>query len=136
MAPVLTSELYWLVLTVLTTSLLWVPYIANRMKENGVWEALWDPQGRTQAKAPWADRMMRAHKNAVENLVIFAPLVLALHVVGIHTAATASASAVYFFARAVHYVVYTAAIPLLRVGAFLVGVAAQFVLALTLFGVI
>lgn len=131
----LTTELFWLSATVAMTAVFWVPYIVNRMTERGVWSALWDPQGETQAKAHWANRMMRAHKNAVENLVVFASLVLTLHAMGISTSATANASIIYFVARAAHYVIFTLGFPLLRVIAFLVGFVCQAVLALAIFGI-
>ena len=108
----------------------------ERMKEHGIWPAVWNPQPDKQPKAQWAERLMRAHANAVENLVIFAPLVLALQVLGISTAATAMASAVYFFARAAHIVFYTFAVPLLRTVVFIIGVACQMTLALTLLNII
>lgn len=126
------SELYWLTLTLIMTSLFWVPYILNRMKEQGVWNALYDPHGETKAAAPWATRMMQAHTNAVENLVIFAPLVLILHTQGISTDRTVAACAIYFFARAVHYIVFTLGIPLLRVIAFLTGFICQVYIAFIL----
>ena len=80
--------------------------------------------------------MMRAHTNAVENLVIFAPLVLALHATGASTPVTAGACTVYFFARLAHYVIYTLGLPLLRTLAFAIGFVAQMVLALALFQII
>ena len=132
----ITPELFWLVLTVLMTSLMWVPYILNRMKEHGVGPALWNPQPDTRPQAQWAERLMRAHANAVENLVVFAPLVLALHVTGVSTSATVAASMVYFFARLAHVLLYTFAVPLLRTVAFIVGFGCQLTLALTLLQVI
>ena len=131
----LTSELYWLTLTVLMTALMWLPYIVNRLLEQGILPALWDPQGETATRAAWADRMMRAHDNAVENLVIFAPLVLMLHATGMNNDTTALACMAYFYARAVHFLVFSFGIPGLRIPAFAVGVTAQFVLGLTLLGV-
>jgi len=136
MNPALTPELYWLVLTTVMTGLFWVPYILQRILENGALPALLDPQGLTHMNAPWAQRMMRAHQNAVENMVIFAPLVLALHATGASTAITTTACSVYFVARAAHFVIYTLAIPLFRTVAFITGFAAQMVLALTLLGII
>ena len=130
----LSTELFWLTLTILMTSLFWVPYILNRMRENGIWNALHDPGGETQARSAWATRMMRAHTNAVENLVIFAPLVLALQMQGTATTLTANACAIFFFARAIHYITFTFGVPLLRVLAFLVGFACQIVLAFALLG--
>ena len=135
MQPTLTLELYWLALTILMTGLFWVPYILQRILEHGFWPALWDPLGVTHMQAAWANRMLRAHRNAVENLAIFAPLVLALHATGVSSGTTVTACVVNFLARAVHFIVYTLAIPLLRVPAFVIGVGAQMVLALSLLGI-
>lgn len=131
-----TPELSWLVLTCIMTGLFWIPYILQRIIENGLLPALWDPQGLTQMNAAWAKRMRRAHLNAVENLAIFAPLVLTVQLTGTNTSTTAAACLVYFIARAVHFVVYTLAVPVLRIVAFLVGFGAQAALALTLLGVL
>jgi len=136
MHATMTTELYWLVMTTLMTALLWVPYILNRMKELGIWPAVWNPHSDPRPKAQWAERLMRAHANAVENLVIFAPLVLALHVLGLGTTSTATASMVYFAVRLAHVILYTFAIPLLRTVTFLVGFSCQMTLALTLLRVI
>ena len=132
----LSPQLYWLTLTTLMTGLMWVPYIGNRLIEKRPLKALWDPQGDTSTRVAWADRMMRAHQNAVENLAIFAPLVLALQMAGISSSITVTACVVYFFARLAHYVVFTLGIPVVRVLAFAVGVAAQITLALALLGLI
>lgn len=132
----LTNELFWLAATLIMTSLFWVPYILNRMKEQGIWNALYEPHGETKAIAPWAERMMRAHENAVENLVIFAPLVLMLYALGISSEATALACAIYFFARAVHYLAFSLGIPLLRVLTFLIGFSCQLFIALKLINVV
>jgi len=132
MPTTMTVELYWLVLTVLLTSVIFAPYIVNRMVEHGFWPAVWNPQPDTRPKAQWAERMMRAHANAVENLVVFAPLVLALQAVGISTPATATASMVYFFARLAHVLLYTFAVPFLRTVAFVIGFGCQLTLGLTL----
>ena len=127
-----TAEFYWLVLTILMTSLLWVPYIVNRMLEQGILAALWDPYGETGTQRPWAQRMMQAHQNAVENLVVFAPLVILVLVTNNMSGITATSCMLYFFARAIHFLAFTFAIPLLRVLTFLLGFAAQLVLALVL----
>lgn len=121
-------ELQWLTYTVLMTGLLWVPYIINRIVEMGVFNAFWNPDPDTAAKAAWARRMKSAHENAVENLIIFVPAVLIVEYLGINSTTTAFACMIYFYARAAHYVVYTMGIPLLRPFLFLVGVWAQLVL--------
>jgi uncharacterized MAPEG superfamily protein len=71
--------------------------------------------------APWATRMKAAHYNAVENLVVFAALVLTLNAAGISNAATVMACSVYFWARLVHFIVYGFGVPWLRTIAYVVG---------------
>ncbi len=132
----MTAELHWLTLTVLMTGLMWVPYIINRIVEQGIGFALWDSQGETKTQRAWADRMARAHNNAVENLIIFAPLVLTLHITNLNNELTAMACLMYFFSRLTHYLVFSFGIPLLRVLTFMVSVAAQLILAFTLLGII
>ncbi len=128
----LSTELYWLVLTCLLTGLLWVPYIINRMIENSPLPALWNPMPDTRPKAQWAERLMRAHENAVENLVVFAPLVLIIEILKVGTEATAMACMVYFLARVAHVIIFTLAIPLLRVIVFVVAFATQMLLVIRL----
>ena len=130
----MSSEIYWLTLTVLMTALFWVPYILNRMIEMGIWAAISNPNSDTTPRAAWAQRMTNAHSNAVENLVIFAPLVIAVHIVGTGNELTAIAVKTYFFVRLIHFVGYSAGIPLIRTIMFLIGVACQIVLALAVLG--
>jgi uncharacterized MAPEG superfamily protein len=135
MTTPLTTELFWLVATATMTGLFSVPYVTNRLIEQGIWPAVYNRQPETRPKAQWAERLMRAQANAVENLVVFTPFVLVAQIAGVHTAATASACIIYFFARLGHVIIYTLGIPVLRTIAFLVGFGAQMVLALTLLGV-
>ena len=80
--------------------------------------------------------MMAAHVNAVENLVIFAPLVLTARALGIATAVTAFACALYFWSRLAHVVVYTLGIPVLRTLSFAARFVAQILLVLAIFKLI
>ena len=75
--------------------------------------------------AAWALRMKAAHYNAVENLVVFAVLVLITSAVGATNNCTAAAAAVYFWARIAHFFAYTFRIPWVRTLAFVVGWLAQ-----------
>jgi len=129
----LTPELFWLTLTVILTGLLWVPYILNRCMVRGLGGAMANPTPGSKPHAPWATRLMFAHDNAVENLVIFAPLVLILNEIDYSTKWTVWACAVYFWARLAHLVVYTLGLPVFRTLAFTVGFLAQAVLALAIF---
>jgi len=76
---------------------------------------------------------MAAHVNAVENLIIFAPLVLTARALSITTAVTGFAGALYFWSRLVHVVVYTLGIPVLRTLSFAGGFVAQALLVLAIF---
>jgi uncharacterized MAPEG superfamily protein len=100
----------------------------------GTMGATANPSPNDKPQAAWAQRMILAHTNAVENLVVFAPLVLTAQALNIHTAATAFACALYFWCRLAHVVVYTAGIPVLRTLAFTGGWIAQMMLVLAIFG--
>jgi uncharacterized MAPEG superfamily protein len=130
----MTREILWLTLTAILTGLLWVPYILDRIMVRGLMGAMANPSRNDKPQSAWAQRLYFAHTNAVENLVVFAVLVLVLDTMGITTAATATACAVYFWARLAHVIVYTLGVPVLRTLAFAVGFAAQVVLALAIFG--
>ena len=122
------AELMYLVWVTTLTGLIWVPYILDRIAVQGLTEAVGYPEN-PKPQSPWARRMMAAHENAVENLVIFAGLVLAAHALGVSNGATATACAVYFWARVVHLAAYTFAIPWVRTLAFAVGFFAYMTLA-------
>src|SRR6202012_231879 len=129
----MTRELFWLTLTVILTGLLWIPYVLNRTQVRGLAGTLANPMRGDKPHAEWANRLMFAHDNAVENLVIFAPLVLILNAADYSTKWTVLACAVDFGARVAHLIVYTLGLPVFRTLAFTVGFIAQAVLALAIF---
>lgn len=118
------TELFYLTLTTAFTGLMWVPYVLERMASRGLLDAVGYPSN-PNPQAPWAQRLMKAHANAIENLVIFAVLILLAQWVGITSAAVATAAIVYFWARVVHALAYTFAVPWVRTLAFAVGFFAQ-----------
>ena len=128
----MTRELFWLTLTVILTGLMWVPYILNRAGVRGLGGAMANPSRDDKPQAEWANRMMFAHDNAVENLIVFAPLVIILNLADYSSSTTVMACAVYFWSRVAHAIVYTAGIPVLRTLAFTVGFLAQAVLAVVI----
>jgi len=130
----MSREVFWLVCTVILTGVLWIPYILDRCKVRGMMGAMDNPKPGDVPQSPWAMRLYFAHTNAVENLVIFAPLVLILDSYQISTPTTAAACAVYFWARLAHVVVYTLGLKVVRTLAFTVGFLAQAVLVLAVFG--
>ena len=123
------TELLYLTLVTALTGLLWVPYILDRIATRGLLDAVGYPAN-PKPQSPWAVRLMRAHDNAVENLVVFAALVLVANAVGVSNGVVAGAAVVYFWARVVHAVAYTFGVPWLRTLAFAVGFVAQAAIAL------
>lgn len=130
----MTRELLWLTLTVIVTGLLWIPYILDRIMVRGLMGAMKNPSRNDKPQSAWAQRLYFAHTNTVENLMIFAPLVLVLDALGHSTPATVLACAVFFWARLAYIIIYTAGIPVLRTLAFAVGFVCQVTLALAVFG--
>ena len=132
----MSRELFWLTLTVALTGLLWIPYILDRCKVRGLKATMDNPKPNDTPQSPWAMRLYFAHTNAVENLVIFAPLVLILDSLNISTAVTVLACAIFFWARLAHGILYALGVPVLRTLAFTVGFICQVVLALAIFRVV
>ena len=132
----MSKELYWLVLTVAMTGLFWLPYILDRIMVRGLMPTMANPGPTDKPQSAWAQRMMAAHTNAVENLVIFAPLVLVAQLLSIATPTAAFACALFFWSRLAHVVVYTLGIPVLRTLAFAGGFVAQALLVLAIFKLI
>jgi uncharacterized MAPEG superfamily protein len=125
----MTNELIKLTWVATLTGLLWIPYILNRLiVGKGVLHEIGYPDTPTPL-SPWAERLKRAHANAVENLVVFAALVLVAHGVGVHTQGTILAATIYFWARVIHMLSYLFAIPWTRTIAFTVGWRCQMVFA-------
>ncbi len=130
----MSKELMWLTLTVILTGVLWVPYTLDRIAVRGMMGAMANPSRDAKPQSPWAQRLYFAHTNAVENLVIFASLVLILNAQNHSTRSTAITCAVYFWARLAHVIIYALGIPVLRTLAFTVGFLAQLALVLAIFG--
>jgi uncharacterized MAPEG superfamily protein len=110
------------------TALLWMPYVLNRMVVRGIPATVGYPTD-PEPLARWAQRLRSAHANAVENLAVFAALVLVANAAGISTALTAAAGPLYLWSRVAHAVTYTFRVPWLRTLAFVGGFAAQMMVA-------
>lgn len=132
----MSKELFWLALTLGMTALFMFPYVLNRVAVRGLMGTMGNPSASDKPLAEWAQRAQRAHANAVENLVLFAPAAIAVHVAGLGNSLTATACALYFFSRLAHFIVYTLGIPGLRTLAFFGGWAGIAILVLRLLGVL
>jgi len=124
-------ELTSLVWVTALTAVMWVPYVLNTVMVRGLSAAVGYPDG-PKPLAAWATRMKAAHYNAVENLVIFAVLVLVANAAGVSNETTVLACNVYFWTRVVHFLSYSFAIPWVRTLAFVAGWLCQAALFLQL----
>lgn len=111
---------------------MWVPYVVARMTTHGVLRAIGAPGPGYPSDALWADRARRAHLNAIENLAVFAPLVLVAAIIELSTRVTVLSAQIYVVARLAHYVIYVAGIPVVRTLAFLAGACATLAIAMAL----
>ncbi len=130
----MSGELKWLTYTAILTGILWIPYILDRAMVRGLMGSMANPSPQLKPQAAWAHRLQAAHYNTVENLVVFAVLVLILNAIHVSTANTVMACAMFFWSRLVYVIVYAAGIPGLRTLAFVAGFAAQVALALAILG--
>ena len=127
----MTSELMSLTWVTALTAVIWMPYILNTIAVRGIMDAVGYPAD-PKPLSGWATKMKAAHANAVENLVVFAALVLIADAASVSSATTVLACQLYFWARLVHLLAYTFAIPWVRTVAFAVGFFCQAALVLQL----
>ena len=127
------TELLYLVWVTVLTGVMWIPYVLDRIAVWGLADTVGYPEN-PKLQSTWARRMMKAHLNAVENLVIFATLVLAAQALNVTNNVTATACVVYFWARVVHLAAYTFGVPWVRTLAFAAGFCAQAAIAWQLLG--
>ena len=128
----MSSELTTLTWVLAVQLVIWVPYILNMIAVRGLIDAVGYPDNPAPL-ADWAERMKAAHYNSVENLVVFAALVLVAHVAGISNDTMVLACKVYFWSRLAHLVSYTLAIPWVRTLSFFVAWGAMVAMILQLF---
>lgn len=129
----LASELYWLTLTASFTLLLVFPYAFVRIRHIGFLRLLTNPlPGDDPFDEAWAHRAYRAHMNAIENLVVFAPLAIAVTITNSANEITAMACAVYFWARVVYAPLYYFDVPYLKTTAWMIGLIATLTLGFEL----
>ena len=127
----MSTELMYLAWVTAFTAVMWVPYILNMIMVRGLVDAVGYPEDPAPL-SPWAQKMKAAHANAVENLVVFAALVLIANAAGVSNETTVIASHVYFWARLVHFASYSFAIPWVRTLRFVTGFGCQAAIALQL----
>ena len=108
----MTTELSMLVWVTGLTGILWLPYVLAYVQLSGLMNVLkYEP---LPDLPDWVERAKIHHRNSVENLVIFAALIITAHLANDNSAATASAAITYFWSRVAHLIVHYLGIPYLR----------------------
>ncbi|MEN8196589.1 MAG: MAPEG family protein [Pseudomonadota bacterium] len=128
----MSSEIFWLTLSAVNTALLVYIYAPPRVRRIGLKRVFTDPlpgDDPFPEGQEWAHRAYRAHMNAVENLVVFAPLAIAVYVTGASNEVTTAACATYFWARLLHGPLYVVNTPYVRFPLYMIALAACLVLA-------
>ncbi len=128
------NEIYWLSWSVILTAVMVVPYAAYRVKKiGGLIQIFLNPlPGDDPFDDEWAHRAYRAHMNAFEGLILFAPMALAVSLTGHSTENTILASAIYFWSRLVYTPLYYINAPFFRTAVWFVGFLATLYLAFQL----
>jgi uncharacterized MAPEG superfamily protein len=118
-----------LVWAVLLTVIQAVVAVQGAMMQVGLPALAGNREGLPEIKG-WAGRAARAHRNMLENLVLFAALVLVAVAAGKTNDTTLLGAQIFLWARVAYALVYIAGIPWLRTGVWtvsLVGLAMIFI---------
>ena len=117
--------------TVLTFVLIMIP-AGEALRRNGA-----KAQGGARDDLPepsiFNKRATRLYKNMLENMVLFAPLVLITHVTESSNSMTLLGAQIFFYARVAHAVIYLAGWPMVRPLAWFTSVVGMGMIAWQLF---
>jgi uncharacterized MAPEG superfamily protein len=80
----------------------------------------------------WAGRAIRAHRNMLENLLLFAIVVITAKLAGVSNASTVLGAQLFFWGRVAHAAIYIAGIAWARTAAFAVSVVGLLMILLQL----
>ncbi len=117
MAPELTLLGWTIVLTIVQMLIA----VQGSMNQVGLMGLIGNREGFPEIKG-WGGRAMRAHRNMIENLVLFAAAVLAVVAAGKTSGTTLLGAQIFFWARLAYAAIFLAGIPWARTGAWTVSV--------------
>lgn len=117
MRPELTL-LVWCVILALVQMLI---AVQGAMNQVGLTTLVGNREGFPEIRG-WGGRAARAHRNMLENLVLFAALVLAAVAAGRTNDMTLLGAQIFFWGRLAYAAIFLAGIPWLRTGAWTVSV--------------
>jgi len=118
----MTPEMMYLVWTVALTFILALTAVNGVMLQVGLPKLAGNREHMPEITG-WAGRAIRAHRNMLESLVLFAILVLVAQIANIHTGMTLLGAQLFFWGRVAHAVIYIAGIAWARTLAWAVSVA-------------
>ena len=127
----MSSEIFYLVLSTGLCGILWLPYLLERVFNQGLIDTAGYPE-KIAEPAKWAQRSKLAHVNMLENLPVFAILIICLNIIEVSNANTILAASLFFYARIVHAIVYTLGVPWVRPLAFVASWLANIILFLNI----
>ena len=127
----MTMELKLLVWSVALTVVLAVVAVLGAMLQVGLPKLAGNRDDMPETTG-WAGRASRAHRNMLENLVLFAVLVLAAKTLNISNASTVLGAQLFFFGRIAHAVIYVIGVPWLRTAAWAVSIVGLLLIFLQL----
>jgi uncharacterized MAPEG superfamily protein len=104
----MTSELFWLLLTATLATSLWIPFVVGVNTqpyegEDSAEDFFVRPPNHNRM-VPWVHRAYRAHQNLIEQFVPFAAIVIIGHLLKVSTPVTAWCAAIFFWLRIAHAV--------------------------------
>ena len=108
-------ELMWLLWAVALTVVQMLVAVTGATLQVGLPKLAGNREGMPEIKG-WGGRAARAHRNMLENLVLFAALVLAAAIAGKTNNMTLLGAQIFLYARIAYALVYVAGIPWLRTG--------------------
>jgi uncharacterized MAPEG superfamily protein len=117
----MTPEIIFLLWSVALTLLLAIIAVSAGTLELGLPRLAGNRENMRELEG-WGGRAQRAHRNMLENLVLFAIVVFAARLTNVSNAVTLLGAQLFFFGRIAHAILYIAGIPWLRTLAWLVSV--------------
>ena len=127
-------EIYYLFLITVFCTLLWIPYVLERFVRIGIKETC-GYNDKSKNIAQWSSRARSAHKNLIENLPLFAILIIIIHLFELNNFQTQTGSIIFFYSRILHYFCYLFAIPWLRTGFFLTSWLGLLIISIQIFNI-
>ena len=124
----MTPELIYLVWSAVLTFVLMLIAVSGATLQVGLPTLAGNREGMPDMTS-WAGRAQRAHRNMLENLILFAILVLVAQAAGVRNGMTLLGAQLFFWGRVAHAVLYIAGIPWARTAAWVVSVVGLILIA-------